>query len=468
MARKKKVFRDVEVIDMGEKGYAVGRRTDGEIVMVFNGAPGEIVDVQGRKRKKSLWWGDIINRHAESKSRIEPFCEHFEDCGGCQWQYISYQDQLYYKEKKVRDAMARIAKTEVSNFLPILGAPKDRYYRNKMEFSCTSKRWITKAEMEDQLEINNQGGIGLFRAGNFQRATDIHHCYLQGAPSNEIRNFIRSFSFQNGIEFYDNRAHIGLLRDVMIRISRQNECMVVISFAKNDQERISLLLDALKGQFKSITSLYYTINTKVNNFIYDLDMIHYAGNEQMEEHLGHLKFKIRPKSFFQTNSEQAYNLYEEVRLFADFQGGENLYDLYCGTGSIGLFLARDCKKVVGVEEVEQAVLDARENAEMNHIDNALFHLGRVRDVLDESFQQVHGKPDLIITDPPRAGMHPNVIDILLQLDAPKIIYVSCNPATQARDISMLKGRYRIEKLRAVDMFPQTAHIESVALMVRKD
>ncbi len=447
---------------MAEKGYAVGRTPEGQIVMVSGAVPGDKVDVECRRKKKSVWWGQPRHFHEKSPHRQEPFCDHFENCGGCQWQHFAYEAQLIYKEKKVRDNLQRIGDLKDFEFYPILGAEKTRHYRNKMEYSFSAKRWITQEEIDRGGDIENKGGLGFYRSGSFEKVTDLEQCHLQPKPGNEIRNFIKEEALELGLSFYDNRAHIGFLRQLLIRTTSTGQTMVVFAVSEPDHEKIDSLLNAVRETFPDIDSIYYTVNQKKNNFLYDLDMHHWHGKKQIEERLGHLSFKIRPKSFFQTNTLQAHRLYDRVVDFAGLQGTENVYDLYCGTGSIGLYLARNCQRIVGIEEVEQAVLDARQNASDNGIDHAEFHLGRVREVLTDSFQKTHGAPDLLVTDPPRAGMHPDVIDILLKLKAPRMVYVSCNPATQARDLAALNASYRLVKIQPVDMFPHTSHIESVA------
>jgi len=468
LGRKRKVFEEVEIIDMAEKGYAVGRTPEGQILMVSGAVPGDVVDVECRKKKKSVWWGQPRHFREKSPHRQEPFCDHFENCGGCQWQHFSYEAQLTYKEKKVRDNLQRIGDLKDFEFLPILGAEQTRHYRNKMEYSFSAKRWITQEEIDEGGDIENEGGLGFYRSGSFEKVTDLDHCHLQPEPGNEIRNFVKKKALELGLSFYDNREHVGFLRQLLIRTTTTGQTMIVLAVGEPDREKIDALLGALKETFPDLDSIYYTVNQKKNNFLYDLDMHHWHGEKQIEERLGHLSFKIRPKSFFQTNTLQARRLYDRVVDFADLQGTENVYDLYCGTGSIGLYLARNCKSVVGIEEVGQAVLDARQNASDNGIEHAQFHLGRVREVLTDAFQSAHGVPDLLVTDPPRAGMHPDVVDILLQLKAPRMVYVSCNPATQARDLAALSQAYRLVKIQPVDMFPHTSHIESVALLELKE
>lgn len=462
--RKKKSFQNVEIIDTADKGYSVGRTPEGEIVLVEKAVPGDVVNVIARRKKKSMWWTTPTEFVSYSEFRQDPFCDHFDQCGGCQWQHLIYEKQSFYKEKRVKDSIERLAKIKDVKFLPILSAEEYKGYRNKMEFSFTEKRWLSLEEISSGVEFENQGGVGLFSAGNHEKATNIFKCHLQNEPSNKIRNFLRDYAIQEGLTMYNTRTHEGFLRQILIRTSELDQCMVVLSVGEDDREKTEVVLQALLDAVPEITSSYFCVNLKHNNFMYDLDMIYYKGTKQIEEQLGHLKFNIGPKSFFQTNTKQGKNLYDVVADFAQLDGSENVYDLYSGTGSIGLYLAQHCTSVVGIEEIEMAVEDAAVNASDNNISNSRFYHGLVRDVLTEEFQKEHGKPDVLITDPPRVGMHPDVIDLLIELKSPKIVYVSCNPATQARDIAMLKEHYELVQIRAVDMFPQTSHIESVALL----
>ncbi len=462
--RKKKKFENVEIIDIGDKAHGIGRTSEGEILMVEKVVPGDVVDVETRRKKKSMWWSYPTRYEALSPHRVDAFCQHFENCGGCQWQHLNYEQQLEFKEKKVYDSIRRIAKVEEFEFLPILSASENKYYRNKMEYSFSNKRWLTVEEINSSEVVDNRGGVGLYSAGQHDKVTDVMQCHLQREPGNKIRNFLRSYALENGISFYDTRNHSGFLRQVLVRTSEMNECMVVLSVGEENPELAETILSALQEEVHEISSSFYTYNLKKNNFMYDLDMIHFSGNDHIKERLGHLEFRIAPKSFFQTNTNQGKVLYDTVARFAELSGTENVYDLYSGTGSIGLYLAHQCKSVVGIEEIEMAVEDAAINAETNHISNTRFYHGLVRDILSKEFQSEHGEPDVLITDPPRVGMHPKVIALLLELRSPKIVYVSCNPATQARDIALLSDDYELVKIQAVDMFPHTSHIESVALL----
>ena len=410
--------------------------------------------------------GVVQEFHKYSEDRVEPFCEHFGTCGGCRWQHISYEAQIRHKQSVVENAMARIGKVEIKDFMPILPAKKTAYYRNKLEFSFSNKRWLNKEELNSSVS-NKENVLGFHRAGAFDKIVNITHCWLQGGLSNDLRNYMRELGIKHRLSFYDARENKGFLRNFIIRVTEIGEVLLIVSFKENDQQKITKYLDAIIERFPEITSLYYCINSKVNDYMLDLEMINYHGKNHIEELLGHVRFKIGPKSFFQTNSGQAKELYNVVKDFAELSGAENVYDLYSGIGSIALYLAKDCKQVVGIEEIEAAIHDAEENAKLNGIENAVFYVGDVKDILTTTFAEKHGKPDILITDPPRAGMHSKVVFMLLELEAPRIIYVSCNPATQARDLELLSEKYEVLKMRPVDMFPQTHHIETVALLQLK-
>ena len=402
-----------------------------------------------------------------SKDRVDPICQHFGICGGCKWQHYQYESQLKQKHKAVENALLRIGKIEVEDFQPILAAPATSFYRNKLEFSFSNKRWLTAEELNADIS-NLEDVLGFHKSGAFDKIVNIENCWLQPNPSNDIRNFVRTLAHKLELSFYDARAHEGFMRNMVIRVSSLGEVMLIFSFGANKKEVIQQFFTELLAAFPKITSLYYCINTKVNDFLLDLDMKLYHGEPFIKEQLGHVLFKIGPKSFFQTNTHQAKRLYDTVVEFADLKGHENVYDLYTGIGSIALYVAKFCKQVVGIEEVAPAIEDAKANASMNQVNNAQFYAGDVKTILTDKFATEHGKPDLLITDPPRAGMHANVVEMLLKLSAPKLIYVSCNPATQARDLAILKQKYKVEKVRPVDMFPHTHHIENVALLRLKD
>jgi 23S rRNA (uracil1939-C5)-methyltransferase len=415
------------------------------------------------RKKKGFMIGAAQTFHYYSPDRVDPFCRHFDQCGGCRWQHLDYPAQLRHKQQVVENAMQRIGKVAVDEFLPILGSENERYYRNKLEFSFSSKRWLTRQEIAAGLP-NQADVLGFHPPGAFDKVIDIEHCWLQHGPSNELRNGIRALALEMELPFFDIRANEGFLRTLMIRTTTLDEVLLLLSFYRNDPDRIFPFLDRLLERFPQITTLCYCINPKLNDSFADLEVLTYRGKGYVEERLKQVRFKIGPKSFFQTNTRQAERLYDVAADFAGLQGEENVYDLYTGIGSIALYIAKRCRRVVGIEEVEAAIDDARENAALNGIDNAVLYAGDVKDMLTEDFARRHGKPDLLITDPPRAGMHPQVVDMLRQLAAPRIVYVSCNPATQARDLQLLSDRYRVKRMQPVDMFPHTHHVENVALL----
>lgn len=400
-----------------------------------------------------------------SSDRIEPFCAHFSICGGCKWQNLDYATQLRHKHQSVVDAFDRIAKVPVGEMLPILGAPETVFYRNKLEFAFANKRWLLQEELNTGIVAGS--GLGFHKAGAFDKVIDIEKCWLQTDPSNALRNAAREIALEQGLEFYDVRRHAGFLRNMMVRLCTTGETMVLFSFAYDDQEAIPAYLSAFLERFPELTTIVYCINEKLNDTVFDREMIAWHGKGYVIEQLGALRFKIGPKSFFQTNSKQAKVLYDTAREFAGLTGKERVFDLYTGTGSIALYVADLCKEVIGIEEIPEAIEDAKENQVLNNIGNAVFYAGDVRRVLSPEFIEKHGKPDVVITDPPRAGMHEKAILFLLELAAPRIVYVSCNPATQARDIQLLSELYRVVKVRPVDMFPHTHHIENVALLELK-
>jgi 23S rRNA (uracil1939-C5)-methyltransferase len=403
----------------------------------------------------------------QSPNRIDHTCEHFGVCGGCKWQHLNYETQLFFKQKTVTDAFVRIGKLDVSTMKPIFPNKEPYFYRNKLEFSFSDKKWLTTDEIKSGLEIDNRNALGFHIPKMFDKILDIKNCYLQAEPSNSIRNEIRDFAIKHNLTFFGVRDKTGLLRTLMLRTSSTGELMVLIQFFENQPENIDLLLSHLKITFPQITSLQYVINQKGNDTLQDLEIITFAGRDHIFEEMEGLKFKISAKSFYQTNSPQAYELYKITRDFCELKGDEVVYDLYTGTGTIANFVAKKAKKVVGVEYVPDAVIDAKNNSEFNSITNTVFFAGDMKDVLNADFIATHGKPDVIITDPPRAGMHEDVIAVLLKVGAPKIVYVSCNPATQARDLAMMAEAYDIKAIQPVDMFPQTAHVENVALLIKK-
>ncbi|MEL6862955.1 MAG: 23S rRNA (uracil(1939)-C(5))-methyltransferase RlmD [Bacteroidota bacterium] len=463
MARKKKTIKSVTITGIADKGKAVGRADDGRVVFVQDVVPGDVVDVLVLRKKKGVMQGVPTAFHHYSKERILPLCEHFGVCGGCKWQHFTYSGQIANKEQVVRDAIQRIAKVQAQEFLPILGAESVKDYRNKMEFTFSNKRWLTREELDSDIS-NIEDVLGFHRAGAFDKIVNIQHCQIQGGAANGIRNGLREIAISQDLDFFDIRQKEGYLRNVVIRNSTIGEVMVLFSFHYEDQMQRERYLEEVLRRFPQITSLYYCINPKVNDFILDLEMVNYYGPGYIEEMLGEVRFRIGPKSFFQTNTRQAVRLFNVVRDFAGLSGEENVYDLYTGIGSIALYLAKSCKQVVGIEEVGLAIEDAKINAQLNEAKNTIFYAGDVKDILTKAFAEQHGRPDVLITDPPRAGMHKEVVSMLLELESPKVVYVSCNPATQARDIQLLNQKYDLLKIQPVDMFPHTHHIESVALL----
>jgi 23S rRNA (uracil1939-C5)-methyltransferase len=466
MSRRKQQQRTIEKVlltGIADKGKSVGRNEEGEVFFVDDAVPGDLVDLLVLKKRKGVAQGVVKNIHEWSADRVEPFCQHFTICGGCKWQNLSYEAQLKHKEVQVKDALRRIGKVDVSLFENILGAPDTQYYRNKLEFTYCNKRWLTASEITSGIS-NVEDVLGFHKSGAFDKMIDIQHCYLQGGISNELRLAAKAIGIDHGLTFYDPRSNKGFLRNIIIRVTEVGETMVIVVVQEADMDKISAYLDALKNRFPEISSLHYCINGKVNDFILDLDIVCYSGQSFVTENLGTINFQIGPKSFFQTNTKQAVHLFDVVKDFAGLSGHENVYDLYTGIGSIALYIAADCKQVVGIEEIAAAIDDARLNQTRNKIDNAIFYAGDVKDILTDSFAEKHGKPHIVITDPPRAGMHPAVVRTLLELAAPRIVYVSCNPATQARDVLLLKDKYAVKRVRPVDMFPHTHHVENVALL----
>ncbi|MBK8567720.1 MAG: 23S rRNA (uracil(1939)-C(5))-methyltransferase RlmD [Saprospiraceae bacterium] len=466
MTRKQKkpiIVENVEITAMADKGRGIGRDATGRVVFSESVAPGDVVDVQVTKKKPEYVEGYAIHHHRLSRDRVDPFCQHFKLCGGCRWQHLKYSAQVREKEQVVRDAVRRIGKIREGEFLPIVPCAETTYYRNKLEYAFSNKTWITKAEMDAGMS-NRQNVLGFHRPGAFDKIVDIKHCYLQADPSNQLRLTVKAVADEMGLSYYDLIVQQGMMRHIMIRLTTLGELMLIVSFHQNDKKVIKQFMDEVVKRTPQLTSLFYCINPKMNDYVGDLDMVCYHGKPFIEEQLGHVRFKIGPKSFFQTNSKQAKVLYDKVVEFAELTGNENVYDLYTGVGSIALYVAKYCKQVVGIEEVPEAIVDAKENARMNATENCVFYAGDVKNILTAEFAAQHGKPDLVITDPPRAGMHEAVVRMFLQLEAPRIVYVSCNPSTQARDLNLLKEKYRLVKIQPVDMFPHTHHVETVALL----
>ena len=461
-----KIYEDVEIIDIAEEGKGVGKADD-FVLFVDKAIPGDVADVLVYRSKKNFGEGKISNLKRASEYRVEAFCEHFGTCGGCKWQHMTYAAQLKFKQKSVADALTRIAKIDVEGMMPIVASPEDRYYRNKLEFTFSNKRWLMDGEnrTDEPMEMD---ALGFHIPGRFDKILDIHHCYLQADPSNAIRNSIDEFTKREGYSYYDLKAHTGAMRNLIIRTSTTGELMVIVVFAYATEEEISKLMNFIGNTFLQITSLLYIVNQKKNDTIFDQDVIAFRGPEYIHEEMNGIRFRIGPKSFYQTNSVQAKRLYEITRDFAGFKGDELVYDLYTGAGTIANFIAGHVRQVVGVEYVPDAIEDAKVNSAINNIHNTKFYAGDMKDVLNNDFINTHGKPDVIITDPPRAGMHPDVVARLMEIEAKKIVYVSCNAATQARDLLVLKEKYDTVKIQPVDMFPHTQHVENVVLLILRD
>ncbi|MDO5509243.1 MAG: 23S rRNA (uracil(1939)-C(5))-methyltransferase RlmD [Weeksellaceae bacterium] len=467
--RKKKLplVENVEIIDAGSKGTAIGKTADGLTLMVKNAVPGDVADIQIYRKKKRYAEGNVVQYKKYSEKRTNPVCEHFGVCGGCKWQNLQYDWQLFYKDKEVENNLQRIGGVTDAEKLDVLGSEDIYFYRNKMEFSFSNRRWLTPEEIQSGADFDDRNALGFHIPGMWSKILDINKCWLQPDPSNDIRNAIKGFATENGLTFYDPVNPGGMLRSLMIRTSLSGDVMVLIQFFEDDETKRIALLKFLKESFPQISSLLYAINTKGNDSVYDLDIELYHGMPYITELLDGLKFRIGAKSFYQTNPKQAEVLYGVVKDFADLQGDEVVYDLYTGTGTIAQYIARHCQRVLGVESVAEAVKAAKSSALHNGIQNTDFVCGDMREVFTAEFVATHGRPDVIITDPPRDGMHPKVVEQILQVAPKKVVYVSCNSATQARDIALMHEKYKVVKYRAVDMFPHTHHIESVALLERK-
>ena len=463
---KKPLLENVEIKKIAAEGKSIAY-VDEKVLFVPNTVPGDIVDVQVTRKRKSFMEGFIVNFRKYSDIRTEPFCAHFGVCGGCKWQNLPYQQQTEFKQQEVIDNLERIGKVELRDIAPIIGSPKTTYYRNKLEFTFCNKRFLTREEIAEGNDLNRTPAVGFHVPGLFDKVIDINKCYLQAEPSNAIRNFIREYTLARGLNFYDIREQAGFLRTLIIRTSSTGEVMVIVTFGREDRETREALLHALVEQFPEITSLMYVINEKMNDTITDQEVVCFHGQDHIFEQMEDLKFKIGPKSFYQTNSEQAYNLYAKTRELAGLTGKEIVYDLYTGTGTIANFIARAAQKVIGIEYVPEAIEDAKINSALNGIDNTSFYAGDMKDVLNEEFIARHGRPDVIITDPPRAGMHKDVVDTILKAAPERIVYVSCNSATQARDLNLMDSDYKVMGVQAVDMFPHTHHVENIVLLQRR-
>lgn len=462
---KNKVITNLKIERIASEGKCLGYHEE-KVVFVTKVAPGDVVDVRITKGKSSFMEGEPVKFHEYSEERIEPFCSHFGTCGGCKWQHINYDLQKTYKRQQVLDQFQRIAKVPLPEVMPTLGSEKTQYYRNKLDFTFSNKKWLTLEQIRSEEEFD-RNALGFHIPKMFDKIIDVDHCHLQGNISNEVRNELRTFALNNKLSFYDIRNQVGLLRNLIIRTTSTGECMAIVQFGENNPETIKLVMEFLNEKFSKITSLIYVINLKGNETFHDLELVTFSGKDYIEEEMEGLKFRISPKSFYQTNSEQAYELYKVAREFADLKGNEVVYDLYTGTGTIANFVAKQAKQVIGIEYVEAAIADAKLNSQINGIENTLFYAGDMKEMLNEEFIANHAKPDLIITDPPRAGMDEKVVEMLLRLEAPKIVYVSCNPATQARDVALLAKKYEVEKIQPVDMFPQTYHVENVILLRKR-
>lgn len=486
MSRKKKplpILENITITDVAAEGKSLVRVNDMVIFVPFT-VPGDVVDLQIRKKRHSYCEAEVIRFVELSKVREVPMCQHFGVCGGCKWQNLPYEEQLKAKQKQVHDQLKRIGKIELPEFMPILGSVKTKEYRNKLEFGFSNKRWMTKEEINDErLEIKDKNAVGFHITGAFDKILPIEKCWLMDDLHNKIRNEIRDYALEHDLSFFDLRAQTGLLRDLIIRNSNTGEWMVIMQFhlgtspnpseggenrwETEDGRKALALMQHIADKFPEITSLMYVDNQKCNDTIGDLDILTFKGNDYIYETMEDLKFKVGPKSFYQTNTEQAYHLYSVARKFAGLTGNELVYDLYTGTGTIANFVAKEAKRVIGIEYVPEAIEDAKINSEVNNISNTLFYAGDMKDILNDEFIAEHGKPDVIITDPPRAGMHQDVIQTILKASPKRIVYVSCNPATQARDLADLDCQYKVAAVQPVDMFPHTPHVENVVLLERR-
>ena len=471
MARKRKEFpilENVTITDVAAEGKALARVNDMVVFVPFV-VPGDVVDLKIRKKKHSYCEAEVVRFVKYSETRAVPVCQHFGVCGGCKWQNLPYEEQLRAKQQQVFDQLSRISHVQLPEFNPIMGSQLTLHYRNKLEFGCSNKRWLTREQVASGETFDTMNAIGFHITGAFDKILPIEKCWLMDDLQNRIRNEIRDYALANGITFFDLRQQVGLLRDVMIRNSDTGEWMVLVQFhfeSEGDQQTAEALLSHLGEQFPQITSLLWVDNQKCNDTFGDLPVQVFKGNDHIFEVMEDLKFKVGPKSFYQTNTLQAYHLYDVARQFANLNGNEIVYDLYTGTGTIANFVARKAKKVVGVEYVPEAIEDAKVNSELNGIDNTTFYAGDMKDILNDEFIAENGQPDVIITDPPRAGMHADVLETIVRANPKRIVYVSCNPATQARDLIALDNNYEVKAVQPVDMFPMTAHVEAVALLTR--
>lgn len=472
LGRKKKelpLLENVTITDIAAEGRAL-TRVDNMVIFVPYVVPGDVVDLQLKKKKNSYAEAVAVKFHKYSDKRAEAFCRHYGVCGGCKWQILPYEEQLRFKQKQVTDTLTRIGKVKLPETLPIIGSKQTMFYRNKLEYTFADKKWLTEQEIKEDVQYDRMNAAGFHIPGAFDKVLDIEKCWLQDDVTNRIRNGIKEFAIEHGIPFYNIREQKGMLRNVIVRTSSVGELMVIVVCRVDDDARkadLESLMQFVADGFPEITSLIYFVNNKCNDTIGDLEPVTFKGRDHIIEQMEGLRFKVGPKSFYQTNSSQAYELYKVVREFAALTGAELVYDLYTGTGTIANFVAAGARKVVGIEYVPEAIEDAKVNSEINGIGNTLFFAGDMKDVLDDAFIAEHGTPDVIVTDPPRAGMHPDVTDTILRAAPGRIVYVSCNPATQARDLAVLDERYEVLKVQPVDMFPHTHHVENVVLLQRR-
>ncbi len=473
VARKKKelpLLEKVTITDVAAEGKALAKVND-LVVFVPYVVPGDVVDLQVKRKKNHYAEAVAVKIHEKSPMRVEPFCQHYGVCGGCKWQCLAYEDQIKYKQKQVFDNLTRIGKVELPEFRPILGSEKNMFYRNKLEYTFSNKRWLTEEEVKQDVKYDQMNAVGFHIPGAFDKVLAIEKCWLQDDISNRIRNSIRDYAYAHNYPFFDLRTQEGMLRNMMVRTSSTGELMVLLQCKITSDEELAKMKELLQyvaDSFPEITSLLYVINNKCNDTIGDLDVEVFSGKDHIFEEMEGLRFKVGPKSFYQTNSEQAYNLYKVAREFAGLEGDELVYDLYTGTGTIANFVSRRARKVIGIEYVPEAIEDAKVNSQINGITNTLFYAGDMKDILTEDFIREHGRPDVIITDPPRAGMHNDVINVILAAEPKRIVYVSCNPATQARDLQLLGGKYKVTAVQPVDMFPHTHHVENVVLLEKRE
>ncbi len=472
MARKKKelpLLERVTILDVAAEGKAIAKVND-LVIFVPYVVPGDVVDLQIKRKKNKYAEAEAVYFHEYSEKRAVPFCQHYGVCGGCKWQVLPYEEQIKYKQKEVENNLRRIGKIELPEISPIIGSAKTQFYRNKLEFTFSNKRWLTTQEVKEDVKYDQMNAVGFHIPGAFDKVLAIEKCWLQDDISNRIRNAVRDYAYEHNYSFINLRDHEGMLRNIIIRTSSTGELMVIIVckiVEDREMELFKQLLQFVADSFPEITSLLYIVNNKVNDTINDLDVMVFKGNDHIFEEMEGLRFKIGPKSFYQTNSEQAYTLYKVARQFAGLTGDELVYDLYTGTGTIANFVSRQARQVIGIEYVPEAIEDAKVNSEINGISNTLFFAGDMKDILTADFIAQHGRPDVIITDPPRAGMHQDVVDVILAAEPKRIVYVSCNPATQARDLQLLDAKYSVKAVQPVDMFPHTHHVENVVLLEKR-